>query len=268
MGLRSILSNLRRPLSLVGKSLYFHGILSTKDMPLPDFLGIGAPQSGTTWLHENLCHHPDLFIPHPKEINFFYKNFRTSLRAYSNRFRPGAEKVKGEITPAYGALLPLDRIRFIRRIMPDVRTIFVMRNPVERTWSTARRVVAREMGGNLQDEDESRFFAYLDHPRVRKHSDYLTIFDNWTTVFPPDRLHVVVFDDIADRPRELLSGVFAHLGVSQDVDWDSFPYNTVFNRNLEYSMPENFRAYLEDRYRQDIEELHKRFGQRIDRWRC
>jgi hypothetical protein len=129
-------------------------------------------------------------------------------------------------------------------------------------------MVARETGGRLEDADRSRFYAYLDHPRVMQHSDNLSILRNWTEVFTPARLHVVIFDDIASRPRDLLSEVFAHLGVSQDVDWDSFPYRRVVNKNPEYSMPEEFRAYLQDRYRQDLAELHRRFGERVAHWRC
>ena len=43
---------------------------------VPNFLGIGFPKTGTTWMYESLRLHPDIFIPeHPqvkfkKELNF------------------------------------------------------------------------------------------------------------------------------------------------------------------------------------------------------
>ena len=37
----------------------------------PDFLGIGVQKAGTTWLHRNLAGHPEIFIPEPKEIQYF-----------------------------------------------------------------------------------------------------------------------------------------------------------------------------------------------------
>jgi hypothetical protein len=37
----------------------------------PDFLGIGAPRSGTSWLAKNLSRHPDVWTPPLKELHYF-----------------------------------------------------------------------------------------------------------------------------------------------------------------------------------------------------
>ncbi len=37
----------------------------------PDFLGIGAQKAGTTWLHENLRRHPEIWLPPVKELQYF-----------------------------------------------------------------------------------------------------------------------------------------------------------------------------------------------------
>ena len=37
----------------------------------PDFLGIGAPRAASTWMHNRLALHPQLFLPHQKELHFF-----------------------------------------------------------------------------------------------------------------------------------------------------------------------------------------------------
>jgi hypothetical protein len=36
----------------------------------PDFLGIGAQKSGTTWLHDNLVRHPRIWLPPVKEMHY------------------------------------------------------------------------------------------------------------------------------------------------------------------------------------------------------
>jgi len=41
----------------------------------PDFLGIGVPQSATTWLFDKLQRHPEVFIPESKELEYFNKKF-------------------------------------------------------------------------------------------------------------------------------------------------------------------------------------------------
>ena len=40
-------------------------------MPFPDFLGIGAPRSGTSWLAKNLSSHPAVWTPPLKELHYF-----------------------------------------------------------------------------------------------------------------------------------------------------------------------------------------------------
>lgn len=37
----------------------------------PDFLGIGAQKSGTTWLHRNMNTHPEIWMPARKELHYF-----------------------------------------------------------------------------------------------------------------------------------------------------------------------------------------------------
>jgi hypothetical protein len=40
-------------------------------LTFPDFLGIGAPRSGTSWLAKNLSRHPDVWTPPLKELHYF-----------------------------------------------------------------------------------------------------------------------------------------------------------------------------------------------------
>lgn len=101
------------------KWLYTHGILSSKNLCLPDFLGIGTGQSGSTWLFENLCSHPEVYIS-KKEIRYFEEiGFHRPLKDYSNMFESGSQKVKGDISPGY-CIIPVEHIRFIRTTMPNV----------------------------------------------------------------------------------------------------------------------------------------------------
>jgi len=254
------------PYSKVEKKLYALEIWSSKGLGLPDFLGIGAPQSGSTWLYENLRCHPELYLPDQKELHYFDRGFHRSLRSYTNKFKPGCQKVKGEITPGY-SILPLECIRFIQVIMPEVKLIFLMRNPIDRILSAVRRIFSRLPHKKFEEVDESEFYAYFRSERCRKRSDYLTILNNWISVFPREQLYLGFFDDIKNQPQKLLCDIFAHIDVSQDVDWNSFPYKEVINKNPIVPMPEKYRDFLEKMYYRDIEVLHERFGAPA-RWRC
>jgi hypothetical protein len=44
---------------------------SEPNLSFPDFLGIGAPRSGTSWLAKNLSRHPEVWTPPLKELHYF-----------------------------------------------------------------------------------------------------------------------------------------------------------------------------------------------------
>ena len=56
--------------------------------------------------------------------------------AYLTRWRTN-QAVVGDFSPSYG-LLSTERLRAMARILPDVRFLFVMRDPVARLWSHVR----------------------------------------------------------------------------------------------------------------------------------
>lgn len=41
----------------------------------PDFIGIGPPKTGTTWIYENLLTHPQVAMPPDKEIRYFWERY-------------------------------------------------------------------------------------------------------------------------------------------------------------------------------------------------
>ncbi len=56
---------------------------------LPSFIGIGAPRSGSTWLHELLRAHPNVYLPRQrKELNFFNQNDSRGIDWYEKYFPP------------------------------------------------------------------------------------------------------------------------------------------------------------------------------------
>jgi hypothetical protein len=265
--LRKAWTAVRRAGSFVEKRLYAVGLRSTRGLTLPDFLGIGAQKSGTTWLYANLRQHPELFLPDLKEVHYFDWYFIAGLRQYAELFQPAGQRLKGEITPSYG-VLPLRRIAFVRAIMPDVRLVLLLRNPIERAWSQAVMNLVKIAGKPAEQVTEDEFIAHLEHERVVQRGDYLTMLNNWQRFFPAEQLHVRFFEDIAERPQELLRAIFRHLGVSSDVDFSQFPYRQVVFKGVEVPMPDRVRRLLEDRYRADIEALYRRFGPPIAPWRC
>lgn len=281
---KRLLRPAKRVYAAVEKGLYARGVLSAGELPLPDFLGIGSAQSGTTWLHRNLGHHPDIFLPSVKEVHYFDRAFWWPLREYSEFFAPGVGRLKGEITPGYAILHP-DRIRFIRAVMPEARLVIIIRNPVDRAWSAARRVLSGLAESTFdvafEDIEKSEIIAYLNQehdyrpergnqgayaPGVLR-GNYTAILDNWLTHFPEEQLLVCFFEELREDPRGLFLRVLEHIGASTDVDLGAFPLAKVVNKNPEHPIPDAIRSFLQDKYRDEIEGLYQRFGDPVAPWR-
>lgn len=246
------------------RRLHETGLLGGPPLTFPDFLGIGAQKSGTTWLNSNLRAHPEIFLA-DEELHYFDWNWWTPLRRYSDVFAGRDAAVSGEITPSY-SILPLHRIRVIHAVRPDLQLIFLMRNPIERAWSQARMNLVKLTDREYEDVSDAEFLDHFTQDRSIKRGDYLQILDNWLTVFPEDQLYVDVFERIADDPRGLLEDVFSFLGVSTDVQWDHFPYDEVIFSGPSREMPAHFRSFLEDLYAEDLERLYDRFGEPVRPW--
>ena len=193
--------------------------------------------------------------------------------------------VCGEITPAYG-ILPPERIHYVRRILPELRLVLLLRNPVERAWSHALMDLASRRGRAPADVPEEEAIAFLESEVQVRRSDYGAILDAWLAEFAEEQLLTGFFEDVVERPRELLTDVFRHIGVSTEVDWSSFPAGKVISPrvspgkkghevelreaddgDVEHPCPPGVRRWLEERYAPDLERLAQRLGEPAARWR-
>jgi len=178
-----------------------------------DFLGIGAQKAGTTWLYEQLSRHSQLAFPLGKEAHFWNRpHDPTSVADYLKRFSQ-AQLISGEITPAYG-MLPLEVIREIYSLCPRLRLIYLIRNPIERAWSSALMALQRaEM--TIEEASDHWFSDHFHSAGSMNRGDYQTCLQNWRAVFPNTQILILRFEQIVNEPETLLNRCFEHLGVVQ-----------------------------------------------------
>jgi len=135
-------------------------LLLEKRNLLPNFIIVGGMKCGTTTLHWLLNQHKDVFIPGSaeEEPHFFTiddieqnpdfflkskkgwecldfeKNFNQYLKWYLNFFKAAKNgQIIGEDCVSY--LSSKKAAARISSIIPNVKLIFILRNPVERTYS-------------------------------------------------------------------------------------------------------------------------------------
>lgn len=111
-----------------------YAIQEWRGLKLPHFMVIGAQKAGTTSVHEWLLHHPSVYVPATKETHYFTLFFDQPVRWYADHYqgsRPG--QLRGDITPYY-AFHPHAAAR-IAALIPTVRLVYLVRDPVERAIS-------------------------------------------------------------------------------------------------------------------------------------
>jgi Arc/MetJ family transcription regulator len=252
----------------------------------PDFLIVGPQRTGTTWLHAHLRYHPEIMLAEPKEL-FFFSSLKTpdSARFRSDRLdwylqffreplwrvlarqtislwryrRPYRPTVRGEATASY-ACLDRDVIREITALKPEVKVILMIRNPIDRAWSHAKKDLARNRGRTLADCSDSEFQRFFTDPYQRQCARYTENIDNWCAHLRPRHLLLGLFDDVDARPEALLLEVMSFLGVSSDRRYVSNAVREAVNPTAASRIPGHYRAFLEELLQADIAHLEERFG--------
>ncbi|MCB1231103.1 MAG: sulfotransferase [Verrucomicrobiae bacterium] len=206
----------------------------------PDFLILGPQRTGTTWLYHNLKKHPQIALPRTKETYYFstlgcpeHRHFKfdclddflethlverprqvlkrhyDSLRKCGEFYRP---MVRGEAT-ATNALLSPEIIAEIATIHPGLKAILMLRDPVERAWSHARKDLVRKFGRQPDDVSAEDFARFFRASGQRGLASYATQLRNWTATLRPGHVFVGDFSMIGESPRELLEGLHRFFGV-------------------------------------------------------
>lgn len=266
-------------------ALYAAHVADRKRLFLPDFVVIGARKSGTTWLYENLRAHPELFLAQGKGVEYFNEHFHKGVRFYSDRFVAGAGKIKGEVCGAY-SFMPPDRIRYMRRLLPDVRLVLLMRNPIDRAWSQACMRLTQS-GRTLDQVSENEMRAFLGSDFVVRAGRYSAMLEHWLSAFAREQLYLGLFEHITDRPQPLMRAVLHHIGASCDIDWARLPlHQTILppagaqfadrdpgrgvavtgHRRTDTLMPPVYRESLREFYRREIEILVGRYALPVQHW--
>ena len=240
---------------------------------MPRFLGVGATRAGTSWVAAQLSAHPQIRMGR-KEIHFFDRKLGTLAASGSGRDRlnqlrylarflraRGGGRIRGEFTPAYAVLEP-EVIRRIAEWMPDVRLIFMMRDPIERAWSQARNGFPRWRGKALESVGRDELISYFDSDPVRRRSDYAGCLRAWSEHFPPGQFFFGFLEEIREQPEDLIRDLFGFLEAGEMVV-DGASLARPVNASAPVPMPDWVRDHLEREYAFDADEVSELIGRQV-----
>ena len=172
---------------------------------LPDFIAIGPPRTGTTWLYRALS--GKVGLPRDtKETDFFSDKYDRGLQWYLDYFRDcPADLPVGEISPNYFAAPEApDRIAAHIR---DCRILCTLRDPVDRLYSFYR--LMRHNGWTRASMEE---IASGSSPAVEA-SRYAHHLRRWRERFGVERVMVSFYEDLENTPQQFLDSICGFIGI-------------------------------------------------------
>jgi Sulfotransferase family len=210
----------------------------------PDFVCVGAQKAGTSWLYNQLKLHPDFWMPPVKELHYFgtlgrpkRRNFPPcrderdqlfferirelsalpylDLQSYARLFEAKGSLLSGDITPAYSTLND-ELIGRIASCFPNIKVIFLARDPVQRAWSQLSMGVRL---GNIKPFDATdvdEVIRNLLNPGVLLRSYPSKIVARWRRYICPDLFRVFFFDDLKKNAAGLRRVILDFLGADPD----------------------------------------------------
>jgi hypothetical protein len=216
--------------------------------------------------------HPEITLPHRKETNYFSKHVLTrDLDFYEEYFDP-KKKIAGEISPIY-CKMKAESVRALHRLLPDLRIVLIIREPVERAFKQTVFELCRLGGRELDSLSVGKLTRHAHRERTARASDYPRMIEAWEGAFG-DQVLVETYDHLRDDPAHFLDAVLRHIGA--DPGWEPPPgvvEKTVgstagaVKRTGTLELPPFLAYSLARRYDATLRMLEPRFGEAGADWR-
>jgi len=232
-----------------------------------DFLIIGAQKSATTTLFEHLRNHPRIAMPLEKEVPFFTGDdcSTESWQAFAlDQFGSGQEdKLWGKASPQY--MSDPNAAARIHELMPGIKLVAILRDPIQRTWSHFRMGQRRDTEHREFSEAIASLLAATGpeaghSPALPDHaegyqseadfyvawSEYGRILKEFAACFDPGQLLVLYTEELENDPAATLDRLLEFIGLP--VGFRPPTLGEVIHRGgASNRIPHAVRGWLRDR---------------------
>lgn len=270
-----------------------------QETPKPKWLCIGAQKAGTSWLHEQLRKHPNVWTPPIKELHYFdhvyvelvrkwtaghvkkatvsalnhhlktsknpdwgyikYLAHMADTDLFSEKWflrcfdRPQARgKACGDITPEYSSL-PSEGIDYMLKLLPGVRIIYIIRDPVERAVSQLRMNIERRGS----DASEDKMLDMCEEEDVNHRGNYSAYVPRWKSKVPVGNLLFLPYGMIRSEPAAFLRKIEEFIGIPA---FQGYDLQRVVHQTKKIELPDSVVQRLTDKFDYQRRYLQKEFG--------
>ncbi|MEP5568003.1 MAG: sulfotransferase [Halioglobus sp.] len=231
-----------------------------------DFLVIGAQKCATTALFEYLRGHPEVKMPLEKEVPFFsgddYDD--SAWRSFSSHhFNDEDDLLWGKASPQY--LCDKHAPERIKALMPKVKLIAILRDPIERSWShyqmgRRRETECRDFDTAVNELLQTSSLKKAAELPVPTHamghepegefylswSEYGRLLQRYTQLFDSSQILVLYTEDLKRDPAGTLDKVLEFIGL--DAGYRPQQLGEVIHRGGGSNrVPHKLRVWLRER---------------------
>ncbi len=155
-------------------------------------------------------------------MNYFsHQVYKHDLKWYFNHFSCGRNCLVGEASPSYSLMRPSE-ICYLKDHYPDLKIIFLTRDPVDRMWSAIKRIwtFAYMEGAYQLGNDMWRLLKYMLRPSNLGFGMYASILKKWSRQFDEDQILHISYEDLLNNKTHVEAQVreFLKLDTFQLID--------------------------------------------------
>lgn len=270
----------------------------------PNFLCIGAPKAGTSWLYHNIKQHPAVWMPPYKELRYFNdpskkplilrffgeRNCRWRTLAkqeflsaitlkdpqrlkwflryfilprhdkwYLSLFSQAKGHITGDITPAYSRLKK-SQVFKIHELIPNLKIIHILRNPIQRLWSQISQHVNTHLHQNIENVGDRKILEFLQSDFLYRGSEYIKTLEIWENFYPRDQLFIGFFDKLVRDPGAFLKEIYDFLELDSSDRYIPIDVHINPSPGSYPTIPREFARLLANKLNNQIERLHLRIS--------
>lgn len=205
-----------------------------------DFMIIGAQKCGTTSVATQLAQHPDVCFSRVKEPGYFNRvqEWQSEIDSYHKLFSAKDDQICGEASTMYTFSPEWEGTHArLNSYNPDLKLIYMMRNPIERVISNYSHNLVR---GIVKESPEK---IVLSDPAYINRSKYWMQIEPYLGLFTENRIRLIVFEEYISNQQLTLDQIAPFLGISSngfDRSDDAREHKTIGNWYLKYEWMREF----------------------------
>jgi len=240
----------------------------------PNFIIIGVQRCGTTSLYRYLTSHPNIISASRKEVHFFDNHFNKGVNWYYKNFSDitklrKKDCITGEASPYY--IFHPHAYKRIYNLLPQVKLIVLLRNPVNRAYShyhhevrngfetlSFSEAIAKEeerLAGELDKmmKDKYYFSFNYNHFSYKARGIYIEQLQKWLKLFEEEQLLILKSEKLYANPQSTINRALDFLGLPEWQLNTHKPFNSGgdypdMNSDIKKELYQYFKPYNQKLY--------------------